>query len=185
MGIHSLSILNDLIQVKSEELKTGFIDSLGFYDLVNSYSSSIYILCAVIFCFWMYRANKNTRMLGIVNLKFSPSLAVGSFFIPILSLYWPYKAIKEIWKGSFSETVSWQDGSSSPLIILWWLCFLVSIIGTQLAKLMKPASPSPSEFFNFLCGIISMQLISAISMILITIIVVSINKQQNKKYKRL
>ena len=60
----------------------------------------LHMLTVVIFCIWIVRANKNVRALGANGLRFTPGWAVGFFFIPIVSLWKPYQAMKDLWRAS-------------------------------------------------------------------------------------
>lgn len=79
----------------------------------------------VLFCIWIYRANYNARQLGAAEMKFTPGWAVGWYFIPILNLWKPYQAMKEIWKAS-ANPAHWQDEPRGSILPLWWTFFLIS-----------------------------------------------------------
>lgn len=57
------------------------------------------IASVVTFLWWFHRAYKNLHVAGVPNLRFSPSWAIGGFFVPILNLYRPYHIMKEVWHG--------------------------------------------------------------------------------------
>lgn len=91
----------------------------------------MFIVTAVLFCVWIHRAHKNLPSLGAEGLKYSPGWAVGGFFVPILNLFRPYQVTREIWKASdpsvdVNDGLAWQNTDASPIIILWWIMFLVS-----------------------------------------------------------
>ncbi len=76
-------------------------------------------------CFlkWVYRANSNVRKLGAVGLKFTPGWSVGWFFVPIVNLWKPYQAMKEIFKAS-KNPADWT-GQMTPSILGWWWGFWI------------------------------------------------------------
>jgi hypothetical protein len=61
-------------------------------------------------------------------MQYSPGECVGSFFIPFLNLWRPLQGMTEIWKASDPENDqgSWFASSSTPLLLGWWLTWLVS-----------------------------------------------------------
>ena len=61
-----------------------------------------YLVTAVVFIMWMYRAMKNLEGLGY-NSEYSPKDAVIWWFIPLLWFWRPYQVMREIWKGSHPE----------------------------------------------------------------------------------
>lgn len=98
--------------------------------LLGLLSSAVSIGTSVLFLVWMYQAAKNVRAFGQQGLEFTPGWVVGWWFIPIASLWMPYKAMKEIWKGSDPETVgrdgggAWMTRAVPSLFPLWWVTYM-------------------------------------------------------------
>jgi hypothetical protein len=87
------------------------------------------MVCSWVFvCMWIHRAASNLRGLGRWGMQYSPGECVGSFFIPFLNLWRPLQGMTEIWKASDPENDqgSWFASSSTPLLLGWWLTWLVS-----------------------------------------------------------
>jgi hypothetical protein len=59
-----------------------------------------WITAAILYCRWLYRAYEDNAHLGGSPLRFSPSYAVGAFFIPIVNLWQPYQAIRDLYVAS-------------------------------------------------------------------------------------
>ena len=74
---------------------------------------------------WIYRANLNALRLGGEGLRYSPGWAIGWFFIPVLNLWKPYQAFKEIWLAS-ANPKHWKSLTRPALLPVWWTLFLVS-----------------------------------------------------------
>jgi len=74
---------------------------------------------------WIHRANYNARQLGAENMKFTPGWSVGYYFIPILMLWKPYQAMKEIWKASKNPS-NWESQETSGILPIWWTLWLIS-----------------------------------------------------------
>ena len=85
----------------------------------------VFIVSGFFILRWIHRANYNARQLGAENMKFSPGWSIGYYFIPILTLWKPYQAMKEIWKAS-KEPSDWTSQSESNILTLWWLLWLIS-----------------------------------------------------------
>ena len=64
------------------------------------------IFSIVVFLYWFYRAYRNLPALGATRLKFNPKWVIVYFFIPILALWKPFRALEEIY------TISTNDYSS-------------------------------------------------------------------------
>jgi hypothetical protein len=91
--------------------------------VIGLFQVGISITTIIIFARWIYRANFNTRQLGAQGLKFSPGWSVG--FIPILHLWKPYQAMREIWQAS-KNPVSWATVERGSLLPWWWLFFVAA-----------------------------------------------------------
>ena len=59
-----------------------------------------FLATVVVFCMWVYRANKNSHGFGARGMKFSPGWAVGWYFIPFLCLWKPFQSMREMWQVS-------------------------------------------------------------------------------------
>jgi len=66
----------------------------------------VYIATVVLFLMWLYRAHENLQAFGVRKnqLEYSSGWAVGSFFVPFVSLVVPYRAIRELWRKSVPES---------------------------------------------------------------------------------
>jgi hypothetical protein len=74
--------------------------------------------------YWFCRAYRNLSALGAGRLESSPRWVVAYFFVPILCLWKPVRALEEIWKWSYP---SYSEGSkSSFILIFWWIPFVIS-----------------------------------------------------------
>lgn len=93
--------------------------------------TALYIGCFVVLLMWIYRANKNLRLLRAEGLSFTPGWAVGWFFVPFMNLFRPYQVVSEIWKASdpkvgTADDTSWKATTTSPIVGCWWALFLIS-----------------------------------------------------------
>ena len=85
---------------------------------------ALLLFTAVIFGWWIFRANRNVRALGANGLKIAPGWAVGCFFVPIICLWKPYQAMKELWRAS-QNPFTWQDIPASRILPGWWTLWIV------------------------------------------------------------
>ena len=104
-------------------------------DLIAFIALSVQLLTAVCFGVWIVRTNRNVRALGAEDLPFTPGSAVGSFFIPILNLFHPYQAMRDLLKASRSPA-NWNVQPSSPLLPLWWALWLITPVVGGIAEAM-------------------------------------------------
>jgi len=108
-------------------------DQLAISALLQTFA---FVLTAVFFCIWIYRAHKNLPALNAYHLKYTPGWAIGWYFIPFFCVVYPYRVMREIWQASdhrvdILDATAWQNAPVSPLVGGWWALFVIgSIIGT-------------------------------------------------------
>jgi hypothetical protein len=73
----------------------------------------------VLLILWLYRAGATARAAGL-PLRRDPGLGAVSFIIPVLQLWWPYRAARDA-VGS--------DVRAQHLIVRWWTAWLASTFG--------------------------------------------------------
>jgi hypothetical protein len=94
------------------------------HELVGNIQIGVYLIAAVVFLRWFYRAYANLKGLGAEG-RHRSGWAVGAWLIPLVSLVWPKRIAAEIWRASSPE----NEGASekSPLVFeLWWRAFVIS-----------------------------------------------------------
>ena len=93
--------------------------------------AAMYLLVFVVSGFmilrWIHRSNYNARRLGAKEMVFTPGWSVGYYFIPILTLWKPYQAMKEIWKASHNPN-DWATEKAGSILGLWWFLWIVTNI---------------------------------------------------------
>jgi Domain of unknown function (DUF4328) len=93
---------------------------------------ALFLVTAIAFLVWLYRAEVNARALGAEDMMVSPGWAVGWFFVPLVQLVMPLIAVRELWKASATPR-DWQLGPVSPITALWWACWLATSIAGNIA----------------------------------------------------
>jgi hypothetical protein len=79
----------------------------------------------IVLLVWIYRAYANLPGLLAAEIQFTPGWAVGWFFVPIMNLFRPYQAVRDIWNGSDPNrfTLSGQvlgEPASGAIVGWWW-----------------------------------------------------------------
>lgn len=92
----------------------------------------VVLLSACAMLQWVQRVNDNLHRLGATGLRFSPRKAQLSFLVPLLNLWMPYLAVREIAKCS-SSPLAWRAEPVSPLV-LWWWGLSLSYVGVTAAS---------------------------------------------------
>ena len=107
----------------------------------------VFIVSGVLILRWIYQANQNARQFGAKDMAFSPGWSIGFYFIPIVSLWKPYQAMKEIWQAS-QNPANWPVEKVSSILGIWWFFWIAnSIVGQAVFRLSRRAEEI-SEIMN-------------------------------------
>lgn len=142
---------------------------------------------AVIFCFWTYRVVANAHAFGAPGE--SPGMAVGSYFIPFINLWRPYKAITETWIASDPAAIpgahgdAWaQRGASAPgYFLAWWLTWTLSNLASYAALRADTDTPTPSELASNFRVLIGVNVIELVALGLMFAVVWSLTRRQEQR----
>ena len=101
------------------------------HDLVVLGQMAVYLVAGVVFIRWFYRAYANLPAVGIEGLGRRTGWAIGAWFVPIASLFWPKQIADEIWRGSDpslepDQSDGWRHGRVPVFFGVWWLAFIGS-----------------------------------------------------------
>jgi hypothetical protein len=125
-------------------------ESEGLLQFVSGLLGLSMLAAFVAFLVWKYRAYGN--LLGRCSiLRSTPQGAVGWYFCPIMSLWKPYEAMKDIWCGSP------HDCAAEVSILRGWWAALVGgmlclMFGDFFSAGVSPASPGPALVLRTLAG---------------------------------
>jgi hypothetical protein len=146
-----------------------------------------FMVTAVLFLFWLYRAYENLPALGTPRsrLEYSSAWAVGSFFVPFVSLVVPYRAVRELWRKSAPQVdvTGFQSYETSPPAFFgwWWFFWIAGNIGNNIVFKVgmgrEDGLPLP-WLYALVDGI---EILSAICMIMV---IRSIDQRQEETKRR-
>lgn len=127
-----------------EELYREFISDdvqlNSFYDYFHLifafFYCGLHLLSIVWFIKWFRRLYANLHKSQLKPLLYKESMAITSWFIPILALYRPFQIMREIWEvlqDYFSKYLVGFRRKSMAIIGIWWFFFNVSKITNRLS----------------------------------------------------
>ncbi len=195
-----VDVIAAFIDVQRIDLATRMIDG-GSYTLEEAEASDnafatlgvvqllVFIVTAVIFLIWVYRASKNLKPLGVQNQKYSPGWAVGWFFIPFANYVLPFLVTKEIWMASDPKVMdaeSWRSTSVSPIVPAWWVLYIISSIGGNIiARIALGGGETATDFLNESWAWLIADAIEIPAAILAILVVWGITSRQDEKSRNL
>jgi hypothetical protein len=118
-----------IVEVESRGRGSSTLGAVSALALLGFFAASI--AAAILVGVWVYRAARNLRALGRDGMRFSPALAVVSFYVPLINLVLPIFALSELRRasepGQQSEGRGWKSaGSGRGLVTLWWASWITS-----------------------------------------------------------
>ncbi|WP_240692172.1 DUF4328 domain-containing protein [Alteromonas portus] len=107
----------------------------------------VFVVSGILILKWIYRANQNARQFGAKDMAFSPGWSIGFYFIPIVSLWKPYQAMKEIWQASQNPS-NWPVEKVSSILGIWWFFWIANSVVGQAVFRMSRRAEEISEIMN-------------------------------------
>jgi hypothetical protein len=104
------------------------------------------IACMIVFGVWIVRSGKNAWLFAEVSyartrpdfqvqqssLQDTPGWAVGMYFIPIVNLWRPFTAMRDIVRAS-----TMRDGPPAFLLPTWWTLWILSNIADRFTRVLN------------------------------------------------
>ena len=145
----------------------------------------LYVATVIFFCVWLYRANENLRAFNPwARPEHSSGWAVGSFFVPLVNLVVPYRAVKEVWQKSLPPDEAYLSEPSPPAVFpVWWLFWLLAIFSGRIAMRLS-FNENVSESTATIVSILASALLTLAS-VFAYLVVDTIDKRQEETIGRL
>lgn len=148
----------------------------------------VYVALVVAFLLWLYRVSRNLPALGNEKsrIEYKPGWAVGSFFIPIVNLFMPYKAVREVWEKSdpgirTPDDVMFTPAASAPLLLGWWLSWVaMNVLGRVTGRFeQEAATPETLRWVTWveMAG----DLVGVLSAVLAILVVRGVTRRQEER----
>lgn len=107
-----------------------------------------YIVSGIVFIRWFRRAYFNLKVRYGTTL-FSEGWAAGAWFVPFISLYRPLQIFQEMFRGTGNALdrrgMTYQR-VDRPAIGIWWVLWLISDIGSQIALRLSLKAETVDEY---------------------------------------
>ena len=152
-------------------------------DLVTQLASLtlfVFALTVLAFLVWIHRAYRNADSLSANELDYSPGWAVGSYFVPILNLWRPYRIMSEIWQESAGDQSPSQRAKGVWLLRSWWALWIIGWIISWVRGFSGDDASSALTYVDI--GVTIMDIAGAAALLLIT---VGVGRRQTAMLRRL
>ena len=78
---------------------------------------------AIVFIRWLTAANRNADVVAPGTRRYGHGWAIGSWFVPILSLWRPKQIVNDVWRAGGRDAADAEPGA---LLALWWAAVIIS-----------------------------------------------------------
>lgn len=122
----------------------GTMDDLHAADsvalMVNVPTILVSIASGVTFIVWLYVSRRNAeRVSYAVEHRHSRGWVIGSWFVPIVNLWYPLQVVQDVWRAfdPAQRDRPLQARDNKGFILVWWLVFtLMSIFNQVVGRLV-------------------------------------------------
>jgi Domain of unknown function (DUF4328) len=96
-----------------------------------------FLAAGIVFLTWLWSARQNAEMLCAAPHRRTRGWLTGSWFCPVVNLWFPYQIMDDIYRASRPDTprdlADLRAVSGSPLLGWWWALWLATIPATIVA----------------------------------------------------
>lgn len=110
-----------------QEIQTGYSSYLITLPVFSFYIALAFLPAAIALTFWVWRAHANLHADGLDGLNTRPASAAFGLWVPLLNLYIPKGAMRELWNRSHGEE-AWFAHQSVDAVNSWWTSYVVGIV---------------------------------------------------------
>lgn len=188
IAIDAIAILSNLSQYKLLSRAAGGVSVTSAeaaandarHGMIGVFQVLAFAATACCWLIWFHRAYSNLRLMGTKRTNFTPTWALGCWFVPVVNLFRPYQITKELWlRGARGNSVESIKGSASPTIVVWW--WLLNLVTGFLGHVLMQWSPRAKGISAFqgitITGVV-LNVVGIVSAILAIAVVRNIDRQQ-------
>ena len=146
------------------------------HSLLDTLYLILFVATVVVFCIWKNKSMKNAwamRERSYLTLT-TPRWAVGYYFVPIVLMWKPFQAMKEIWEMAF------HNEKSVGLLRWWWGFWLLDSVSSNVSTRLPMNTLDEIATSSFLDATTSV--FSLIAGVLLIMIVGQITKRQMEAF---
>lgn len=156
----------------------------------------VFLVTVVLFLMWLHRVYRNLPALGVRHPEYSPSWAVGCFFVPYINLVRPFQIVGEIWRSSEPDSgeedvtpfhfAQAQSRSAPALVKAWWLLYITTgVVGYLSWLLTLSGGNSAADLVALNWMIVGGHFFNMLAAILAILVIKNIDRLQEEKSQRL
>jgi hypothetical protein len=154
----ALVLVTDVVETVADIAGAAAVD-----DIVLWVNAGLFVLAAVAFIGWLWRARANAELLvGPHGQRLTREWVIGAWICPVVNLWFPYQVVVDVWRASAPDRGNVRDG----LVVWWWMTFAVSWLFTRFITLVGIVDVAPlvlSCALNVASGLLALLVVRRIS----------------------
>jgi hypothetical protein len=107
--------------------------------IIVIFKIALYIVTAIFFLKWIFRASYNAHKISVLKMKFTPGRSTWWYFFPVGNLWKPYQAMKESYAASKDPLNRYNRPPDFILPLSWLFFILSSVLANKAFRLMTRA----------------------------------------------
>ena len=150
-----------MADAEANDVRQGFVATL---------SAIVFVVGGIAILRWIYFANANAARLSGRQMQYSPAGSVGWYFVPIVNLWKPFQAMKEIWQASAACGHDLLAKAPSYLNAWWFLWLFNGALGNLAMRLSLETKTMDDLLFASVVNMASDVVAIPLSMVFMTVV---------------
>ncbi|MEU0964781.1 DUF4328 domain-containing protein [Streptomyces sp. NPDC005917] len=136
------------------------------------------VSCVVVYLCWFRRVRANAQVFNPFGHRKSPGWAIGGWFVPVVSLWFPRRITLDIWDASSP----WGAPRSHALVNAWWTLWLASLFAGRAATSgYGDAEGGAAQARDDALGMLLSDSLDIAAAVLAVLVVVRLTRMQHEK----
>jgi hypothetical protein len=186
-GVETVALVDrilagDNVTLAEAEAKHDAVDGASGGLLLTALIAGVFVIV------WAYRARQNAAGYTVSPFRRSSGWAIGGWICPIVSLWFPYQVVKDIWTASDTDrphdcaVKAWRG---TVVIPLWWTCFIGGSVLNRISAALFPSSEDtvkPDDYRVSLMFDYAAAAAEIAAAIMFVVIVAAVTRLQSQRY---
>lgn len=131
------------------EFDIDYFNKILQYSIYLSYLTIVMLVVTLIhIILWFRRAYYNLHVLGIQNLRYTEGWAAGSWFVPFMNFFAPYKIMNDIWIETQRAIFRNDDYKPNQKISIWWTFWILQFVMSRFMYSVYKNAETVTDFNN-------------------------------------
>ncbi|MGW5125480.1 DUF4328 domain-containing protein [Streptomyces sp. NPDC004069] len=135
--------------------------------------------CAVFLC-WFYRVRVNAEVFDPFGHRMKRGWAIGAWFTPVVSLWFPRRIAVDIWDASSPAA----GPRSNALVNTWWTVWVIGLMAGRLAALDYDHAVEADDLHSAAGEMMFSDVLDLVAAVLAVFVVLRLTRMQHEKALR-